>query len=72
MRIRPSAARLDVVAGAEAGNTHLPLRLRGLENRTVGERRDGRRHARPAMDQMPPRYDKRRLLARVREIEEVH
>jgi hypothetical protein len=49
MRIRPSAARLDVVAGAEAGNTGLPLRLRGLENRTVGERRDGRRHARPAM-----------------------
>jgi hypothetical protein len=43
MRIRPSAARLDVVAGAEAGNTGLPLRLRGLENRTVGERRDGRR-----------------------------
>jgi hypothetical protein len=43
MRIRPSAARLDVVAGAEAGNTGLPLRLRGLENRTVGERRDEQR-----------------------------
>ena len=40
INIRPSAARLDLVAGAEADNTGLPLRLRGLENRTVGERLD--------------------------------